>query len=221
MARACFFTPIWRVPFEHKMDGVALFAANQPLHSHHRGSGLRRAVFRRPRAIATPRRSSMRSVGALRADGALKAAAARFGSKFLNHPQALLHGDLHSGSVMVTESRHARHRSRSSRSTDRSASTWARSSATCCSSWYSQPGHASAQDDRRAHRRGSSIRRRSSGTPSAALPRPVAQPAAAMHLRRRCSPRPGDATALEAARETLSGCAFRRYAGLRRLQDDP
>jgi len=37
-------------------------------------------------------------------DAPLKLAAARYGQKFLNQPEALIHGDLHSGSVMVTES---------------------------------------------------------------------------------------------------------------------
>src|SRR5258708_26421933 len=36
-------------------------------------------------------------------DGPLRVAAARMGQKFLNDTQALIHGDLHSGSLMVTE----------------------------------------------------------------------------------------------------------------------
>jgi 5-methylthioribose kinase len=39
-----------------------------------------------------------------RRDGALKVAASRFGHKFLSQAQSLIHGDLHTGSIMVTES---------------------------------------------------------------------------------------------------------------------
>jgi 5-methylthioribose kinase len=149
IARACFFTSDLAVPFEHKMDGVALFAANQPL--------IRITV---DLVFTDPYRPSVRNrhtspqldalVGALRADGALKAAAARFGEQFLNHPQALLHGDLHSGSVMVTES--------DTRVIDPEFAFYGPIGfdlgaffGNLLLAWYSQPGHASAQDDRRAY----------------------------------------------------------------------
>jgi 5-methylthioribose kinase len=149
IARACFFTSDLAVPFEHKMDGVALFAANQPL--------IRITVdlvFTDPyRPSARNRHTSPQLdalVGALRADGALKAAAARFGEQFLNHPQALLHGDLHSGSVMVTES--------DTRVIDPEFAFYGPIGfdlgaffGNLLLAWYSQPGHASPQNDRRAY----------------------------------------------------------------------
>lgn len=101
VARACFFTSDFARPFEQKMDGMALFARNQPL--------LRITVdliFAEPYFAAARNRHTSPYLDALvrelRGDGAVKAAAAGFGHKFLNSPQALVHGDLHSGSVMVT-----------------------------------------------------------------------------------------------------------------------
>ncbi len=102
IARACFFTSDFARPFERKMDGIALFAGNKPL--------MRITVdlvFADPYfASARNRHTSPQLdeiVADLRRDGPLKVAAARFGQKFLNEAQALVHGDLHSGSVMVTE----------------------------------------------------------------------------------------------------------------------
>src|SRR5450755_4537331 len=102
VARACFFTSDFAWPFERKMDGIALFAGNKAL--------VRITV---DLIFAHPYLDSERNhhtspqlnevVSDFRRDGPLKVAVARFGQKFLNDVQALLHGDLHSGSVMVTE----------------------------------------------------------------------------------------------------------------------
>ncbi|MGN6451949.1 MAG: S-methyl-5-thioribose kinase, partial [Steroidobacteraceae bacterium] len=102
IARASFFTSDFARPFEHKLDGVALFARNKEL--------IRITV---ELVFCDPYRSNERNrhtsphldaiVADLRRDGALKVAAAQFGQKFLGQVQALVHGDLHSGSVMVTE----------------------------------------------------------------------------------------------------------------------
>jgi 5-methylthioribose kinase len=74
-------------PFEHKMDGIALFARNKEL--------LRitvNLVFCDPyRASERNRHTSPQLdpiVADLRSDGRLKVAAARFGQKFLNDAQA-------------------------------------------------------------------------------------------------------------------------------------
>jgi 5-methylthioribose kinase len=102
VARACFFTSDLAWPFERKMDGIALFAGNKAL--------VRISVdliFADPYLISERNRHTSPQldevVSDLRRDGPLKVAAARFGQKFLSQSQALLHGDLHSGSVMVTE----------------------------------------------------------------------------------------------------------------------
>jgi 5-methylthioribose kinase len=150
VARACFFTSDLARPFEQKMEGMALFARNQPL--------LRITVdviFAEPYfAAERNRHTSPHLDGAartLRLDGAVKVAAARFGHKFLSCPQALIHGDLHSGSVMVTAA--------DSRVIDAEFAFYGPIGfdlgaffANLLLSWYSQPGHATGVDDRSAYR---------------------------------------------------------------------
>jgi len=86
-------------------------------------------------------------VSELRCDGPLKVAVARFGQKFLNEPQALLHGDLHSGSVMVTANE--------TRVIDPEFAFYGPIGfdlgaffGNLLLNWYSQPGHATPSDDR-------------------------------------------------------------------------
>ena len=102
IASASFFTSDLACPFERKLDGVALFAGNKPL--------IRISVdliFAEPYFTADRNRHTSpqldEAAAELRRDAALKVRAARFGQKFLTEAQALVHGDLHSGSVMVTD----------------------------------------------------------------------------------------------------------------------
>jgi 5-methylthioribose kinase len=149
IARASFFTSDFARPFEHKMDAIALFARNKEL--------VRITV---DLVFCDPYRSSERnrhtspqldaSVADLRADGPLKVAAAHFGQKFLNQVQALVHGDLHSGSVMVTEG--------DTRVIDPEFAFYGPIGfdlgaffGNLLLSWYSQPGHATPQDNRVAY----------------------------------------------------------------------
>ncbi len=151
VARATFFTSDLAWPFERKMDGIALFAGNKAL--------IRITV---DLVFADPYRQSERNrhtspqldavVADLRRDGPLKAAAARFGQKFLSDLQALVHGDLHSGSIMVTE--------QDSRVIDPEFACYGPIGfdlgaflGNLLLNWYSQPGHASADDDRSAYQR--------------------------------------------------------------------
>ena len=151
IARASFFTSDLARPFEHKMDGVALFARNKAL--------LRITV---DLVFCDPYRLNQRNrhtspqldevVAELRDDGRLKVAAARFGQKFLNEAQALVHGDLHSGSVMVTAG--------DTRVIDPEFAFYGPIGfdlgaflGNLLLSWYSQPGHASPRDDRVAYQR--------------------------------------------------------------------
>jgi len=150
IARACFFTSDFARPFEHKMDGMALFAGNKSL--------VRITVdlvFCDPyRFSERNRHTSPQLDGAvreLRADEKLKVAAARFGQKFLNEVQALIHGDLHSGSVMVTDG--------DARVIDPEFAFYGPIGfdlgaflGNLLLSWYSQPGYATQQDDRVAYR---------------------------------------------------------------------
>jgi 5-methylthioribose kinase len=148
IARACFFTSDLALPFERKMQGIALFAGNTPL--------IRITVdlvFADP-YVESPRNRHTSPqlddiVTDLRRDGPLKAATCRFGQKFLNQPQALVHGDLHSGSVMVTAG--------DSRVIDPEFAFFGPMGfdlgaflGNLLLSWYSQPGHATPPDDRRA-----------------------------------------------------------------------
>ena len=57
-----------------------------------------------PRPTAGPARSSISRRRRCAADGPWKRAAQELKLKFLGEAQALIHGDLHSGSIMVTES---------------------------------------------------------------------------------------------------------------------
>jgi 5-methylthioribose kinase len=149
VARASFFTSDLAWPFERKMDGIARFAANKEL--------VRITV---DLIFADPYRDSARNrhtspqldavVRDLRRDGRLKAAAGHFGWKFLNATEALIHGDLHSGSVMVTE--------HDSRVIDPEFAFYGPMGfdlgaffGNLLLSWYAQPGHATPGDDRVAY----------------------------------------------------------------------
>ena len=149
VARACFFTSDFAWPFERKMDAMALFAGNKAL--------VRITVdliFTDPYTLSprnhhtSPQLDGL--VADLRRDGPLKIAAAGFGQKFLNQNQALLHGDLHSGSVMVTDD--------DSRVIDPEFAFYGPIGfdlgaffGNLLLSWYSQPGHAAPNNDRVAY----------------------------------------------------------------------
>jgi 5-methylthioribose kinase len=150
VARACFHTSDLAGPFERKLDGVALFAGNKPL--------IRITVdliFAEPYFDAARNRHTSPQLddaaAELRRDPLLKVRAARFGQKFLTEAQALLHGDLHSGSVMVTET--------DTRVIDPEFAFYGPIGfdlgaffGNLLLSWYSQFGRETADDDRSAHR---------------------------------------------------------------------
>ena len=102
VARAGFFTGDLAEPFERKFARIASFAGNTDL--------VRISVdliFTDP-YLDHPRNRHTRpqlddDVAALRGDTEAKAAAADLGRRFLGETQALIHGDLHSGSIMVTD----------------------------------------------------------------------------------------------------------------------
>jgi 5-methylthioribose kinase len=151
VARASFFTSDLARPFERKLEGMALFAANKAL--------VRISVdliFTDPYRQSERNRHTSpqldRTVAQLRGDAPLKLAAARFGWKFLNQIEALVHGDLHSGSVMVTDT--------DTRVIDPEFAFYGPIGfdlgaffGNLLLSWYSQAGHATPGDDRAAYRR--------------------------------------------------------------------
>jgi 5-methylthioribose kinase len=150
VARASFFTSDLALPFERKMDSMALFARNTPL--------IRITVdlvFTDPYCASPRNRHTSPELDAavadLQTDGALKAAAARFGQKFLSEPQALIHGDLHSGSVMVTPE--------DSRVIDPEFAFYGPIGfdlgaffGNLLLAWYAQPGHETSDGERAAYR---------------------------------------------------------------------
>ena len=150
IARATFHTSDLAEPLERKMSRLALFAGNQQL--------LRITV---DLVFTDPYRQSDRNrhttpqlddiVAELRADAALKAAVGRWGEIFLTRAQALVHGDLHSGSVMVTDG--------DTRIIDPEFAFYGPIGfdlgaflGNLLLAWCAQPGHATAQDDRSAYR---------------------------------------------------------------------
>jgi 5-methylthioribose kinase len=150
IARASFFTSDLAWPFARKLDGMALFAGNKAL--------LRITVdliFTDPYHASERNRHTSPQLDAvaleLRRDAPLKVAVARFGQKFLSQPQALLHGDLHSGSVMVSE--------HDVRVIDPEFAFYGPIGfdlgaffGNLLLNWYAQAGHATALDDRTAYR---------------------------------------------------------------------
>lgn len=100
MAQAAFHTSDLAVPFERKAADATLFSQNLALQRITVD-----LVFTDPyvevwrNKIVAPLE---RWAGALRADAALKSAVADLRLNYLTNAQSLLHGDLHSGSVMAT-----------------------------------------------------------------------------------------------------------------------
>jgi len=100
VAQAAFHTSDLAVPFERKAADVALFAQNLALQRITVD-----LVFTDPyvevwrNKVTAPLAAW---AAALRADVGLKSAVAHFRLRYLTSAQSLLHGDLHSGSVMAT-----------------------------------------------------------------------------------------------------------------------
>jgi len=102
VAAAGFFTSDLASPFERKCEDLALFSRNVALQRITVD-----LVFTDPYAVAPRNHWTLPWLNAwaaaLRNDLALKTAVARHRLNYLTHTQALIHGDLHTGSVMVTE----------------------------------------------------------------------------------------------------------------------
>jgi 5-methylthioribose kinase len=150
VAGSCFFTSDLARPFERNMETMALFAGNKALVRISVDLIFTDPYCDSPRnRHTTPQLDAL--VSQLRADTQLKLAAARFGNKFLNETQALLHGDLHSGSVMVADT--------DSRVIDPEFAFYGPIGfdlgaffGNLLLAWYAQPGHATPGDDRAAYR---------------------------------------------------------------------
>jgi 5-methylthioribose kinase len=103
MARTLFFTSDLALPAAAKKEGIAAFAGNHALCKITED-----LIFTDPYRIAEQNRWTAPYLDALAAslrdDMELHVAVSRLKLKFMASPEALLHGDLHTGSIMVTDS---------------------------------------------------------------------------------------------------------------------
>ncbi|QIO33670.1 S-methyl-5-thioribose kinase [Bradyrhizobium sp. 1(2017)] len=103
MARTLFFTSDLALSAAEKKEGIAAFAGNHALCKITED-----LIFTDPYRIAEQNRWTAPYLdglaAALRDDMELHVAISRLKLKFMASPEALLHGDLHTGSIMVTQS---------------------------------------------------------------------------------------------------------------------
>ena len=103
MARTLFFTSDLALSAAEKKQGIAAFAGNHALCKITED-----LIFTDPYRIAEQNRWTAPYLDGLAAelrdDMELHVAVSRLKLKFMASPEALLHGDLHTGSIMVTES---------------------------------------------------------------------------------------------------------------------
>ncbi|MDX3971280.1 MAG: S-methyl-5-thioribose kinase [Bradyrhizobium sp.] len=103
MARTLFFTSDLALSAAEKKEGIAAFAGNHALCKITED-----LIFTDPYRIAEQNRWTAPYLdgvaAALREDLELHVAISRLKLKFMASPEALIHGDLHTGSIMVTES---------------------------------------------------------------------------------------------------------------------
>ena len=102
MARTLFFSSDLALTAAKKKEGIAAFAGNHALCKITED-----LIFTDPYRVAEQNRWTQpwldATAAAFREDLDLHAAISRLKLRFLNAPEALIHGDLHTGSIMVTE----------------------------------------------------------------------------------------------------------------------
>ena len=151
VARRAFATSVLAEPFETVNERLATFTRNHAL--------VRITVdliFTHPYVVnernrwTTPQLDG--TVAELRADSTLKAAVGRLGHRFLTAQEALLHGDLHTGSIMVSAT--------DTRVIDAEFAAYGPIGfdlglfvANLLMAYYSQPGHESTPGERAEHAR--------------------------------------------------------------------
>ena len=103
MARTLFFTSDLAIPAAEKKEAIAAFAGNHALCKITED-----LIFTDPYRVAEQNRWTQpwldATAATFREDLDLHVAISRLKLKFLNAPEALIHGDLHTGSIMVTDS---------------------------------------------------------------------------------------------------------------------
>jgi len=102
LARTLFFSSDLAVPAAEKKEGIAAFAGNHALCKITED-----LIFTDPYRVAEQNRWTSpwldATAASFRGDLDAHVAISRLKLKFLSAPQALIHGDLHTGSIMVTE----------------------------------------------------------------------------------------------------------------------
>lgn len=102
LARTLFFSSDIALPAARKKEGIAAFAGNHALCKITED-----LIFTDPYRTAEQNRWTQpwldSTAAEFREDLDVHAAVSRLKLKFLNAPEALIHGDLHTGSIMVTE----------------------------------------------------------------------------------------------------------------------
>jgi len=102
LARTLFLSSDLAVPAAEKKEGIAAFAGNHALCKITED-----LIFTDPYRVAEQNRWTQpwldASAAAFREDLDLHVAVSRLKLKFLGSPEALIHGDLHTGSIMVTD----------------------------------------------------------------------------------------------------------------------
>ena len=103
LARTLFFSSDLAVPAAQKKEGIAAFAGNHALCKITED-----LIFTEPYSQAEQNRWTSpwldATAAGFREDLDLHVAVSRLKLKFMARPEALIHGDLHTGSIMVTES---------------------------------------------------------------------------------------------------------------------
>jgi 5-methylthioribose kinase len=103
MARTLFFSSDLAISAAAKKEGIAAFAGNHALCKITED-----LIFTDPYRVAEQNRWTQpwldATAAAFREDLDLHVAISRLKLKFLNAPEAMIHGDLHTGSIMVTDS---------------------------------------------------------------------------------------------------------------------
>ena len=99
MARTLFFSSDLALPAAEKKEAIASFAGNHALCKITED-----LIFTDPYRVAEQNRWTSPWLDATAADLDLHVAISRLKLKFLSSAEALLHGDLHTGSIMVTDS---------------------------------------------------------------------------------------------------------------------
>jgi 5-methylthioribose kinase len=102
LARTLYFSSDLAVPAAQKKEGIAAFAGNHALCKITED-----LIFTDPYRVAEQNRWTQpwldATAAAFRENLDLHVAVSRLKLKFLNAPEALIHGDLHTGSIMVTD----------------------------------------------------------------------------------------------------------------------